>query len=130
VVLKAKLLPTSKIFPFLDLPGEIRNMIYQECLVDYNRNTDDKVVQTLWLEGNQRSYLRVTRRMKPKSKDYRAFPTARRRTIYYRPSMQSGPADQTICKGKLAVGLLSVCKQVYQEVGCITLPLQCTLYID
>lgn len=32
--MKSKPLPKIKIFPFLELPAEIRNMIYKECLAD------------------------------------------------------------------------------------------------
>jgi len=87
ITVTSKSLAKKKIFPFLDLPGEIRNMIYKECFFDYNKH-DDQVFQSLWLK--ERDVWHQVSRMKP---GYWNLIGAR----------------------QLALHLLLVCKQIYQE---------------
>ncbi|KAF2472720.1 uncharacterized protein BDR25DRAFT_341597 [Lindgomyces ingoldianus] len=61
----SKPLPKHKIFPFMSLPAELRNRIYEECLPDMTRTTeehrdgDTESKPSIWFYEKQKSYKRT-----------------------------------------------------------------------
>lgn len=103
----SKPLPKRKIFPFLQLPAEIRNIIYENCLSD---------PAGIYLEATTKKYRRTVQRC-PEDR-FRYFPAM--------PDSDDGASDSgDEEKGprkesrpgmrRLVPSLLAVCKQINQE---------------
>lgn len=100
-------LPKKKIFPFMKLPAELRNKIYEECLTN-----DDAI----YITSKQRSFRRVAVRTTPSA--CTAISGYRRRT-YYRWSHDRQRAEQVPGEGEafkpLVPNILAVSKTIYDE---------------
>jgi hypothetical protein len=128
-------LPKEKVFPFLLLPGEIRNQIYRDCLVATGRNAEGELEEGLWLRQRERKDRKVVEHVRPVPSDWNqpspwklsfvANSWARgslmgnqnlpRRVLM--GSFKSWKRDmiRKSANGPLAVNLLRTCKQIYAE---------------
>jgi hypothetical protein len=100
-----KPLPKSKIFPFLQLPAELRNRIYEECLKDGDEG--------IFLHGKQSSYRRVVVRSLPQDchSQYHRY----NRRYRFQSSQSSEDGENQSELKPLITNLLAVNHQIYQE---------------
>ena len=96
-----KPLPTRKIFPFMKLPAELRNRIYEECL------TDD---EPIYITNKERLYRRVARR------DLQWNRNRIRSWEWYNANNNNSKGEVQQHKAKSLVPvILAVCKTIYAE---------------
>ncbi|PSN70496.1 hypothetical protein BS50DRAFT_488573 [Corynespora cassiicola Philippines] len=93
--------PQNKIFPFLSLPAELRNRIYEECLPDptqlpeqYEHNGAE-----FWIQFRQKQLRRSFNVIEALDTD-----------SYEWDQLEPGPK-------RLGMNLLAVCKQIYDEMA-------------
>ncbi|KAF2871025.1 hypothetical protein BDV95DRAFT_52681 [Massariosphaeria phaeospora] len=119
-----KPLPKRKIFPFLTLPAELRNRIYEECLPATTIEADDADAEpTIWLRAKQRSYRRGVEFMPTVTQNEieNGFNTRIRRGTgrgksCWRGAKATPPrADNTTPPHSL--NILAVCQQIYTEAA-------------
>ncbi|EOD48092.1 hypothetical protein UCRNP2_5158 [Neofusicoccum parvum UCRNP2] len=106
-------LPKHKIFPFLSLPRELRDMIYQECLID--------PIGALYLEERTIRYRRHAVRVAQGPQDYISNYSRSNAAMPAWPHPDDHPHDSasplTLHHASLAPGLLGACQQIRAEAA-------------
>ncbi|KAJ4305109.1 hypothetical protein N0V90_000639 [Kalmusia sp. IMI 367209] len=134
-----KPLPQHKIFPFLSLPAELRNRIYEECLPSPTEVPEDYRgdKQAIWLGFRQRFYRKTIEYIPSVADDEELrysglygngrFPPGRlatqrggRAANHHNDDDHSdsdAEGEHEAGPKKLGFNMLSVCKQIYEEAA-------------
>jgi hypothetical protein len=111
-----KPLPKNKIFPFMSLPGELRNQIYEECLKDCNINKYGEYEDCLWLHAKQWRYQQIVQRVNLTPEFWKEDSNWNRHILCCNAKgatiFETGLADGN---KSLVPNILAVSKQIYQE---------------
>ncbi|KAF2191767.1 hypothetical protein K469DRAFT_746204 [Zopfia rhizophila CBS 207.26] len=127
----SKPLPKHKVFPFMSLPAELRNKIYEECLPDRTQNltTEDRDNSAIWFCSKQKSYQRSVKQLislEDQELDnmqwgryYRPYrPTGRGRGQPNHEESEISDAEAAEKTPKrLGLNILAVCKAIYREAA-------------
>lgn len=121
---QVKRLPKNKIFPFLSLPPELRNKIYEECLLDASYNLDGEEVPGMWLGNKQQAYRRGVERLIPEPADWddedRTHSICCSRGYWHHQRNQDQDRDDIEQPERaMNVNLLATCKQINSEANAL-----------